>query len=337
MKINSLIITNLPAFYKIRLYNQIANHKKIFVIYTGNTANERNQDFFDEKPFYNYILLQGTIITKILTALSILQKIDYEELIIGGWDQLICWLFAILSPRGKNSCIVESSIFESRVKGIKSIIKVFFLSRISKAYVCGIPHNELVKKLGFKGKIIETGGCGILNYVAQPSYMLKQDIRNFLYVGRLVPVKGLDILIEVFNRHPQLTLNIIGFGPLEQVLKKKAKSNIIFWGAINNKNLMHYYRLNDVFILPSISEPWGLVVEEALNNGLPVIVSDKVGCSIDLVRNKNTGLIFVSEDVNDLERAILQMLDIKFYNSLRYNVAQMNFDERANKQIQSYL
>lgn len=58
----------------------------------------------------------------------------------------------------------------------------------------------------------------------------------------------------------------------------------------------------------SKSEPWGLVIEEAMNNGLPVIVSNKVGCSIDLVAEDVNGIIFDLDDRNSLKNAVLENL-----------------------------
>lgn len=118
-------------------------------------------------------------------------------------------------------------------------------------------------------------------------------------------------------------------------MKTIAKSNITFLGQINNRELYKFYRDADVFILPSKSEPWGLVVEEALNNGTPVIVSDKVGCAIDLV-TKDTGLIFRSGNGDDLKAKVLRMCDVAYYNALRKNISTLDFNARAKKQIQSF-
>lgn len=335
--VDILIVTNLPAFYKINLYNNLSAYKRILVIYTGYTSNQRNEDFFSAHSCYKYVYLQGNFFGKLFNVIRILSTIQYCELIVGGWDQIICWLFAFCSPVRKNGCVVESSIFESKTVGIKAIAKRLYLKRFSKAYVCGLPHSQLVEQLGFNGNIIKTGGCGILNYVSQPPFCARTTIRNFLYVGRLVPEKNIQLLIEVFNGYPTLNLMIIGFGPLESALKSIANSNITFVGAIENKKLSRFYQESDVFVLPSKSEPWGLVVEEALNNGTPVLVSDKVGCYIDLVLKKDVGVIFKSEDVNSLKKGIDKMLNVDYYNSLRLNISRLDFNSRVRNQLNCYL
>ena len=67
------------------------------------------------------------------------------------------------------------------------------------------------------------------------------------------------------------------------------------------------YQAHDVFILPSTYEPWGLVVEEALYWGLPVIVSNRVGAGPDMVRDLHTGEIFDIEDPESLGKAIREI------------------------------
>ena len=105
---------------------------------------------------------------------------------------------------------------------------------------------------------------------------------------------------------------------------------------VDNVKLPNYYKNNDVFILPSKSEPWGLVIEEALNNGLPVIVSDKVGCKDDLV-TVDTGLIFRYDDMDDLKNKVKKMCDVNYYNELRKCISFLDFNERIDKQVSVFL
>ncbi len=115
-----------------------------------------------------------------------------------------------------------------------------------------------------------------------------------------------------------------------------SQSNIHFLGAIPNKELSTYYQKADVFVLPSIVEPWGLVVEESLNNGTPVIVSNKVGCKDDLV-TEETGLVFSAYDKESLKETVLKISDVDYYNKLRENISKLNFQERAKHQIDIFI
>lgn len=336
MKYDKVFMTSSPSFYKNNLFNEISKHINICVIYTGAAYHERNADFYKGELKYNHITLQNGFIKQIIRMRSFLKDNKYDEIIFGGWDNKITWWTLLKSPQYKNSCIFESSINESSISGIRGFVKKLFLSKLSKAYPSGILQAELLNHLNFKGLIVQYGGCGILNYMPQPTYKSRSTVKNFLYVGRLVKVKNLSLLIKVFNQLPQLNLSIVGFGPLEQELKQLAKENITFIGAVNNVDLPDYYKHADVLLLTSNSETWGLVVEEALNNGTPVIVSDMVGCNKDLV-TKDTGIVFRSNDEQSLMDAVMKITEVKFYNMLREGVSKLDFKARSQHQINSFL
>jgi glycosyltransferase involved in cell wall biosynthesis len=331
-------ITSIPSFYKINLINKIAEKKSILVIFLKDSDKDRNNDFYKGERNFEFISLGKYWMTgKTLKFISLLRSISYKRLIICGLDYKELWIAAFFCPKEKNAIVIESSIFESSTSGIKGFLKRKFINRISTSYVPGKAQKELVLELGFKGEIKITKGVGLFNLVKQPAYYPKEYIKNFIYVGRLSPEKNLDFLITVFNDLPQFKLNIIGFGPQEDYLKSISKSNVIFIGSIPNTELNNYYEDNDVLILPSLSETWGLVVEEAFNNGIPVIVSNKVGCSAEIVEIDKNGLIFNLEEKDGLKKAIFKISDPIYYNSLRKNVCKMDFEKIAEEQVKCYL
>lgn len=333
--VDKIIITNLPSFYKINLYNEINKSCKLLVIYTWDHSQGRNRDFFEGSMQFDHIHLKDSGFTRIIQLRRIIRSIDYKELILGGWDSIPLWVSAFVSSKKKNALVIESSYLESTTKGIKGLIKRIFISRISKVYASGKSQKKITDNLGFKGETIITKGVGIFNYIRQPIFTSRDKVKNFLYVGRLTKVKNLEYLIHKFNTHPELTLTIIGFGELEDHLKSIANKNIEFLGAINNSELSPHYQKADVFILPSVSEPWGLVIEEALNNGTPVMVSDKVGCSEEII-NKNNGVIF-SLNPDNFEEQLAKIVDIENYNRMRSHISKMNFEEIEDYQVKCYL
>ena len=310
---------------------------EIFVIYTNDGAEERNKDFFNGEMNYDYRFLSKNKIIRLWQLSRIIMSLSYKELIIGGWDSLPMWLSALLSPKSKNSIVVESSYLESTTSGLKGMVKKIFVSKMSKVYASGIAQRKITDSLGFKGQTIITKGVGVFNYVPQPPYVQRESVVNFLYVGRLTACKNLDFLVDTFNGLPQKKLYIVGFGPQEEGLKRKAKDNIYFLGAINNKDLPALYQKMDVFVLPSKSEPWGLVVEEALNNGLPVLVSDRVGCAEEIVRDNENGVVFKWNNKNDLIEKINKISDLNLYNAMRNNISRLDFRKIEQDQVNCYL
>ena len=113
----------------------------------------------------------------------------------------------------------------------------------------------------------------------------------FLFVGRLVARKNVDLLIRAMREMPgeQMALVIAGDGEERARLEAlaAADSRIIFSGAIAQSDLPRYYALADVLMLPARDEPWGLVVNEAMAIGLAVIAHRQVGAAVDLVDERN--------------------------------------------------
>lgn len=332
-----VFITTIPAFYKVKLFNEIAEQRRIMVLYTGSSTGLRSNDFFGERSRFESISLGSSSLKVFGQVVSFFWCNHVDRLVVSGWDTLSSYLATFLHPKKRNGCIVESSVYESAVTGIKAFFKRLLLKRVSVVYVSGGSQRKLVEDLHFSGRIIEFGGCGILNYVEQPAFSPRSEVTSFLYVGQVIEKKGLELLVSVFNRLPQLRLSIIGDGPQRKELEKNANDNIVFLGAINNKELPRYYKSADVFVLPSKVEPWGLVVEEALNNGTPVIVSNHVGCASSLVCPNNVGLVFESGDDNSLEGAIFKICNVDFYNQLRKNVSILDFSVRSRHQVEVFL
>jgi glycosyltransferase involved in cell wall biosynthesis len=333
-----IYLTNIPAFYKINLFNRIVENRKIFVVFIEDNSRDRNDDFVKGDRNFDYVTLDGkNIMSQILIIKKLLRRLNYQVLIIDGWDYVLYWFSAFMSPKKKNAVVVESSIFDSQTSGLKGLFKKIYLSRISKSYASGTSQKQLLHALRFKGSIVITRGVGIFNFNKQPTYCPKEEIKNFIFVGRLSSEKNLEFLIQTFNKLPEYNLNIVGYGPLESKLKKIAFPNVKFHGAIDNTLLQSFYNENDALILPSISEVWGLVVEEALNNGLPVIVSDKVGCAGEILIPEYNGIIFSLSEDQSLKEAIIKMADVEYHNKLRSNISQMDYERTAEYQVACYL
>lgn len=332
-----MFITNIPSFYKVRLWNELNKRVSVYAVFVYASGGDRNEDFFSEVPEFQYMILPPSgLLKKCLRLAGFLHSIKYDKLVIGGWETFPSILAYFLSPKKKNAVICESNIFELQRSPLKDVMKRMVLSRCSAAFPCGVSQAGILELFGYKGRFFYTGGCGILNYVPQPEYEERKRVHRFLFVGRLVEEKNLKMLIDVFNGFRDLSLDIVGFGKLESELKSIAGDNISFLGAVDNKRLPAVYQSHDVFILPSRNEAWGLVVEEALNNGCPVIVSDMVGCREELV-NSSTGLVFPCHDKEALANAIIKMTDLRFYNHLRKCVSKLDFPGRSEIQIGAYI
>ncbi len=143
---------------------------------------------------------------------------------------------------------------------------------------------------------------------------------NVVFVGRLTAVKNLPVLLTAFVAATRQAPNadwgllLLGEGPLRNDLEKQIAES----GLTERVRLLPgrpWYRvadvlaLGDVLVLPSTSEPWGLVVNEAMACGLPVIVSDRCGCAVDLVRNGENGFVVAPNDTEGLTDSLLAFMN----------------------------
>jgi len=270
-----------------------------------------------------------------MRLLTIIKKINYKFIIYGGYDLPELRFLILLKTKKKNCLQSESSIKESKVTGVRSIIKKILLSRISVVLPSGNLQAAVFNALNYKGRYILTKGVGILN---KKERIINNHSENYplkyIYVGRLIELKNIGLLIKTFNENGR-QLTIVGRGEMENKLKKISKSNINFAGYIPNENIGDYYKTHDVFILPSKSEPWGLVVEEAIYWGIPVIISNAVGCQEEMVIKPKTGVVFDLNAANGLQEAI-ENIEVN-YNYYKRNVQLFDFDRRDKEQITSYL
>ena len=138
----------------------------------------------------------------------------------------------------------------------------------------------------------------------------------FLFVGRLAPEKNVSTLLDAFGKYRDSGgawhLVIAGDGPLNKALRAQADAlirsgKVVFTGHKSVNGLPSLYAFAGCFVLPSLREPWGLVVNEAMASGLPVIVSSRCGCSDDLVENEANGFIIDPSNVFDLTAALERM------------------------------
>lgn len=137
-----------------------------------------------------------------------------------------------------------------------------------------------------------------------------------LFAGKLEPIKNPSILLKAVkqanskSKRP-IYLLFVGSGELEEELKRQGDgiTNIRFLGFQNQSLMPVAYRLANVYCLPSLSETWGLAVNEALACGRPAIVSDKVGCAVDLVDQAYLGRVFISGKISALIECILKECD----------------------------
>jgi glycosyltransferase involved in cell wall biosynthesis len=131
---------------------------------------------------------------------------------------------------------------------------------------------------------------------------------RYLFVGQLIPRKGVPELLDAFSQLSEGELYVAGDGPLRPLVTQAAESGrVTYLGQIDRPALQELYADSDVLVLPSHYEVWGLVINEALEHGLPVIATQAVGAVDDLVWNDLNGYITRTGHVAELRDAMARI------------------------------
>lgn len=255
----------------------------------------------------------------------------YRLLHIAGWSRLLTVFLIIASRFFFIPVTVETDTpLNSNTPLWKKIIKKCFYPILFKFPALFLPGGT--RQAGYlsfygvnKNKIINAqmtvDVLYIKNFVDNISFFEKEKCRLengalkedvvFLYVGRLLDWKGIRELIAAMEivQDLRVKLWIVGSGELlnEVELAAQRNKNIVYLDRISGDLLWHIYNAADVFVLPSYWEPWGLVVNEAMAAGKPVIVTETVGCVDDFVFQNRTGLIIPPKNSNALASAMQYM------------------------------
>jgi glycosyltransferase involved in cell wall biosynthesis len=171
----------------------------------------------------------------------------------------------------------------------------------------------------------ETDNKELLNLKSSLSINESQVV--FLFAGKFIDKKNPLHLIEAFEQLKKIKNNVrlllVGNGILEEQIKERISrlpfqnsSAITVLPFQDQRQMKLLYRVANVFVLPSKSETWGLSINEALACGTPVIVSDKCGASKDLVKHEENGLVFKSDDYQDLIQKMERMCNDEFRKRL---------------------
>jgi len=220
---------------------------------------------------------------------------------------------------------------------VKKILKklYYFLKfkRINKVFTVGSESLSYFRKFNLK-KIINMPYAINLDHYQKKNYKNNKGKINFLYIGQLIERKGVIEMIDAFkkiNKNLNCQLNIVGEGVLKEKLinLNKKNSRINFLNFMSQKKLIKFMYKNDILILPSKFDGWGVVVNQAFAAGMPVIGSKNAGAVNDYVVNNRNGLI-----INDISKYSIYS-KIKFYIDNPYKI--IKHGKYARKKIEKSL
>ena len=226
----------------------------------------------------------------------------------------------------------ESSPLDRPRKGLKDSLKTRFMRRADAFFCFGLTSVKYLESLGVPENMIPVTKAAVVDnqliyeVFSQAKVLISSEekTRNFIYVGRLAKEKNLSLLLAAYRdclstkNGASWGLIFVGDGPMKNQLMSEVAdyrlTSVHFTGGMPWHEVPVHLAQADVLILPSLSEPWGLVVNEAMVCRMPVIVSRNCGCADDLVQDGQNGFVFgpthVAELVTAMRHYLVQPEDI---------------------------
>jgi glycosyltransferase involved in cell wall biosynthesis len=267
-----------------------------------------------------------------------IKKENYNAVVLQSWTNLTWWLafFACLRFNAPIFLTTDSNLsneyLNSKIKTTfkKIILGKLFFKKTTAFLVGGKANEDYYKYYGAPDKKMvrfpHWWGYEQFFEKAKKIKPEKENLREsfgitkndfvLLFVGRLVQEKNILALLDAYKRvdYKNKRLFIVGDGPLRSQIEKRIKDlkihGVSLKGFQQRESLIKFYVISDVLVLPSEKEPWGMVVNEAMCFGLPIIASDRVGAAVDIVRDGYNGFIFPSNNVEKLAHCIKKLINL---------------------------
>ena len=323
----------LWAHYKGKIYSEL--HKlitppnQLLVVHSCISESSRvalgEVDLSIHQYPYQLISEQNFEVTslwqRLKKAWKIVQKYKPTHINLTGYNDPAFWpiifyarLFGI-----KLYLSNESTAADKSNRSWKDVFKKIIIRQFDYFFTYGTKSAQYNISLGAKPEQILVKRNAVDNEAIRKIYdqHLKNSHsgkRNFMFVGRLIDIKNIDGLIRAFQNlqnSEQWGLIIVGEGNEKPRLQELAKNNqnIKFKHGTDWRGVAAHLADCDVFVLPSYSEPWGLVINEAMACEKPVIASAECGATVDLIKEGINGFAFKAQDTLALTQKMQYFVD----------------------------
>lgn len=328
-----LFITNIPNPYRNDFYNELGKYVELTVIYEAMRASNQGIRFnWDNGQVYNYraiFLNEGDIDEKKLDK-QIFRYIsrNYNYIFVTNYAYRTEMAAIVFLKVHHIPYIMEIDGGIIRKENmIKRIIKRFLISKASAYFSPSAETDKFLLYYGAdKNKINRHPFTSLhKNQILEklPSKEEKTVIRRklgivgdnvILGVGQLIYRKGWDVLLNI-AKDIDADVYILGDGELrkqyEQIIIDKHITNVHFMGFQSNEVTRLYYVAADVFVLPTREDIWGLVINEAMAYGLPIVTTDRCNAGLELIKNGVNGFVVPVNLSVETRNAIIKALSEK--------------------------
>ena len=328
-----LWLTNIPSPYRVKFFNELGKKCDLTVVFEKRSSSERDESWkkFQSDNFKTIFLSGKSIGVAEAVCFSVVKYIskEYDHIVVTNYaDPTGIIAIMYMKSRRIHYEIEGDGAFPILNSVMKRYIKKFILSKADLYFSTAQMHDEYYVINGVsKERIVRypfTSICRneIIEHPirAEVKKRLKEQLNikeqyMILAVGQFIYRKGYDNLIEAASYlNENYGIYIVGGKEPEEYIKMVRKlkcKNVHFVDFKKSEELDKYYKAADVFVHPTREDIWGLVVNEAMAKGLPVITTNKCIAGLEMVKNNVNGTIGDVDDIRYLTTAIKQCCDEK--------------------------
>lgn len=330
-----LYLVNIPSPYRVSFFNELGKMCDLTVLFERKSSDEREESWFNND-FNNFraIFLEGLKINQntalCFGVLKYLKREVYDFIIIGGYATPTGMLainymkfkkiqFGLNADGGlinKNEAVLKRLIKTHHIKSAEFWLSTskttssyleYYGADLNKTYL--YPFTTLLQK-----DVLDTPVDDNKKKNLRHKLNINEE-KVILSVGQFIHRKGFDVLLNACTKLPrEYGIYIVGGEPTPEFLELKENlklSNVHFIGFKAKEELKEYYMASNLFVLPTREDIWGLVINEAMAYGLPVITTEKCVAGLELVKNYENGFIVPVNDDGNLGKRISEVLEDK--------------------------
>ena len=351
-----LYVTNIPAPYRQKRFNKM---QEIFpkmgidfeVLYMAKIEPNRKWIIPKESFKYKYKIFKGIhpVIGKFFAhfnpgLLIRLLKNDYDIVVIGGMASPTHWLAPFFVSNKKIKILsVESNLLSvGRKSGIGAKIKTILINKANAYQVTGTPQKEYIKF--FSPSSSQKSFIKLPNLIDEQVFVEQvKELRNkkkylklelgineesqiWVLPAQHIDKKGIIPFLKLLSSDLNVKLFLLGDGPLRNEIESlvlEMKLNVVVVGHVQQEDIIKYYAIADLFIIPSIKDPSPLSPIEAIAAGLPILVSSRIGNVEDVLVDELNGWSY--DPVNEIDKG----------RKLITQIASLSHDELSKKGLES--
>ena len=354
-----LYITNIPSPYRVEFWNELGKNYDLTVWFEAENESNREWVIRGLGDNFKYKFMKSvTFGIENHLSFEVLKNLEREpfDVYIMGCYSSLTEMLAILwfKFRRRKFFLNSDGGFPRKENVVKRLIKKYFISSAGYWLSSGKNCTEYLVYYGAKReRVFEYPFASVTfdgdNYCEKVSedefkkqYALKDKV--LLTVSRFDAGKGLDVLIKAFAKlnNQNISLVLIGGGPeeksLNQLVENLGVKNVSLIQFMDKEELKSWYRNGDIFILPTRSDTWGLVLNEAMNFGLPIIATDMCGASLNLIEEGENGYVFPVDNVDALvEKLNLLVNDVEKIERFGRRSKEIITDYTIPKMVESHI